>query len=288
MTKARPSGLPLLWRVVIFGVLPAGFVVLLGLGLYGDNKGFWTTRPYATNILTTATGACLGIPLAVGIIQRLTAAQEESSQYRVTARILNDNLQQIETAICGTYNGSLADIEAFSIFLRYCGNRILNLVSTISYPFPPNQPRPTGSNAFIAELERFRSELDELSIEADKITIDHDAARALAAMYWSAWESLEGYIRPRLHDINGRWISTASYLKLRQQRGYSPIDNSELQRAINEIHQIIIRWTTSRQTDIYADSTRWHHSIMGASNSLEEYLVIRRELPSILELRGNL
>jgi hypothetical protein len=53
-------------------VAGVGFVIL---GLLGDERGWWSDRPFLTNLLTAIAGACFGIPLAIAVLQSLSRLQ---------------------------------------------------------------------------------------------------------------------------------------------------------------------------------------------------------------------
>lgn len=58
-----------------FWVLGAIFATL---GWLGDSSGFWENRSFLTNVFSSLTSACFGIPLALIILARVGAAQAEA------------------------------------------------------------------------------------------------------------------------------------------------------------------------------------------------------------------
>jgi ABC-type xylose transport system permease subunit len=44
------------------GLVAAG-VALLVVGILGDSQGWWQSRPFLTNIVSTLAGACFGLPV---------------------------------------------------------------------------------------------------------------------------------------------------------------------------------------------------------------------------------
>jgi hypothetical protein len=51
--------------------------VLIWLGLVGDRRGWWTDRPFLTNLVSGLTGACFGIPVALLILTELSNRQRQ-------------------------------------------------------------------------------------------------------------------------------------------------------------------------------------------------------------------
>ena len=61
--------------------------MLLALGTWGDAAGFWTSKPYLTNVVSALTGAAFGVPLALVVLQRIAASEADSREARVTRRL---------------------------------------------------------------------------------------------------------------------------------------------------------------------------------------------------------
>ena len=53
-------------------------VALAVLGIWGDRSGFWTDRAFLTNLVSSFTGLCVGIPFALIVLSRLNAQQAEA------------------------------------------------------------------------------------------------------------------------------------------------------------------------------------------------------------------
>jgi hypothetical protein len=66
---------PLVRRLLI-GAFALGAVAFV-LGWLGDERDFWVTRPFATNLLSSFTAAMFSIPLAVVVLQRVLFRQQE-------------------------------------------------------------------------------------------------------------------------------------------------------------------------------------------------------------------
>lgn len=57
MWRETPEGLRASW-LVLWGV----GVVLLGAGWWGDQAGFWSSKPFITNVFSSLTAAWFGVP----------------------------------------------------------------------------------------------------------------------------------------------------------------------------------------------------------------------------------
>jgi hypothetical protein len=52
-------------------------VTLVWVGLVGDDRGWWSNRPFLTNLISSLTGASFGIPIALIFIGLLSQRQRE-------------------------------------------------------------------------------------------------------------------------------------------------------------------------------------------------------------------
>jgi hypothetical protein len=64
-----------------------GAVILLALGVLGDNTGFWTDKPYLTNTFSALTSASFGVPVALVVLQRVAASEADAAEVRAARRM---------------------------------------------------------------------------------------------------------------------------------------------------------------------------------------------------------
>ncbi|MEV6621025.1 hypothetical protein AB0M83_02455 [Amycolatopsis sp. NPDC051106] len=206
--------------VAIYGLLPVTFLILLITGLYGDSKGFWSSRPFLTNIWTTATGACVGIPVAVGLLQKVAAAQADKAQWRITRRTLQVSVSELTESFKSllTYS-SEHDILEFRGKLAYSMKRFETLTELPMNPKLQELFDYDGTRPDITH-EKYRSYISD---EVDLLVNDLLACRQVAVrmfapaeqsrqyqdVIYSRWEDLETRIRPRVLEAGRRWISDA-------------------------------------------------------------------------------
>lgn len=70
---------------------------LLSVGVLGDTEGWWSQAPFLTNVASSITGACFGIPLALLILQRLSTVQSSKAQMASSFRVAHTLLDEVHT-----------------------------------------------------------------------------------------------------------------------------------------------------------------------------------------------
>jgi hypothetical protein len=90
-------------RRLLWVMLPAAASLSI-LGIVGDLHDFWNDRPFVTNFFSSFVGAMCGIPVAVILIQRITADQASHAMRRqriiqaisVTQKMRSDALEIVK------------------------------------------------------------------------------------------------------------------------------------------------------------------------------------------------
>lgn len=273
---ARNFNLPISWRIAIYVLLPVSFVGLFLLGLYGDKVGFWAARPFATNIFTATTSACAGIPVAVGIIQRIIVIQDRNRQRRVTQRTLLASVSQMREAILGFYDGPVGPLEDFSSLVRYCSRRSPQLLPFYLH----SDTRELPTRELREELERFRLEILQVrSCAEELLSVDKNRIQTLQVMYLTAWESIDQQVRPQILEAEMNWLPRESYLTLRSE-GIAWPDKSDVLLATSAIIDEIDRRINAVSTfEIVSGPDE--HLLTRIANEIDRYLSIRAQLPAI-------
>ncbi|OXM64979.1 hypothetical protein [Amycolatopsis vastitatis] len=106
MWRETPRGLRVLWPA-LWG---AG-VLLLGLGWWGDQAGFWSSKPFVTNVFSSLTAAFFGIPLALIVLQRLGVAQAEAVEARAARRLAATVAEDLASAAPRLHPGPLSELR---------------------------------------------------------------------------------------------------------------------------------------------------------------------------------
>lgn len=78
-------------------------IALVGVGLLGDSKGWWQSRPFLTNVLSTIGGACFGLPVALVVLRRVAetrdgeaAAQRDAAESAMLCERMKASALRIE------------------------------------------------------------------------------------------------------------------------------------------------------------------------------------------------
>jgi hypothetical protein len=89
-------------------VLPTAGGVLFLLSLWGDVVGFWTDKPFLTNVSSSVISALFGIPFALVILQRLSIDQasrlERLAVRRLAARAAEELAASAASTVGCTYS----------------------------------------------------------------------------------------------------------------------------------------------------------------------------------------
>ncbi|GAA4718956.1 hypothetical protein [Phytohabitans rumicis] len=112
----------------------ASGTLLAASGVVGDRREWWTEQPFLTNLVSSITGACFGIPIALLVLQALSAAHAERLEMRSTARLALRTVKNMcrssrrllpngESEGAGHIKTALSELRSISIIepLRYKG-----------------------------------------------------------------------------------------------------------------------------------------------------------------------
>src|SRR6478609_5137953 len=67
-------------------ILWSAGVVFFVLGYLGDEYGWWDSRPFAANVVSSATTGLFAVPIALIFLQKLSAHQAELSEQASVAK----------------------------------------------------------------------------------------------------------------------------------------------------------------------------------------------------------
>lgn len=91
-------------------------VVIGVIGYHLDASGYWTTRPFLSNVVSGVTTGCFGVPVALLLFSRLERKQNERTERLVIARIriaLLESMRQPIKSIESVFV-VLAELDTFS------------------------------------------------------------------------------------------------------------------------------------------------------------------------------
>jgi hypothetical protein len=104
--RETPGGLRVLW-LVLWGVDAA----LLGAGWWGDQAGFWSTKPFITNVFSSLTAALFGVPLALIVLQRVVLTQAETVAARAAQRLAAKVVEDLVVAVAKLCSVPVSDVR---------------------------------------------------------------------------------------------------------------------------------------------------------------------------------
>ncbi|WP_432851615.1 hypothetical protein ACQPXB_12460 [Amycolatopsis sp. CA-161197] len=213
------------------------FVVLLIVGIIGDRRDWWSGWPYSTNMLTAATGAAIGIPFAVSVVNRLGKAQSDAQQWNSTWRYA---LQV--TASLRKNSGSMETRDGCDSEIVYMRRRAISIGRGIialnqkmvqitgpkSYPAvvgPGTELALQGYNLMKESLQVAVDELKELRTLVLSLFNGRIEAKSKSLQAYSDWQTIDTVIRPRIAEQVGSWVPIDAYVNLTEGRPrYSPAE----------------------------------------------------------------
>jgi hypothetical protein len=86
-------------------------VGLVSVGWWGDQVGFWSSKPFITNVFSSLTAALFGVPLALIVLQRLGLAQAEAVEARAAQRLATTVVEDLASAAPRLHPGPLSDLR---------------------------------------------------------------------------------------------------------------------------------------------------------------------------------
>jgi hypothetical protein len=195
------------------------FVCLLILGLLGDGEGFWGNRPYLTNILTALTGAGIGVPFALTVLNgyaRIQATAAEWHSARNYANQLVSSLNENMLLAIGR-DASGMEMKNFVRRLKVWSMRFDELNESMNAPEFPDRER--ALNAHRGVFEALTREVQELSVAADSLLLPCEEDSADAETQFNLdWNTLDRVVRPRIDETKGNWVPVDVYRVLSYRR----------------------------------------------------------------------
>lgn len=96
------TGAVIRWLCLILPMLGTGCVAV---GVLGDANAWWDNQPFLTNLVSSMASALFGIPLALVVFQRLTAAQADRLEKRAADRTRQSAANDMLTAALALSRG---------------------------------------------------------------------------------------------------------------------------------------------------------------------------------------
>jgi hypothetical protein len=161
-------------------------VVLLVLGWVGDSHGFWSDRPFMTNLVSSVTGAIFGIPFVLVIIQQIATAQAERVEARAAQRLAARVSREMLNAARNMVQDSPGAMTALTELAAREQQERLN---------PDEEGRAWAE--MIKRRDAFVPAINDL---------------------WARWDYLRSAVRDRVLTTDGRWINSGDATNLDRSR----------------------------------------------------------------------
>jgi hypothetical protein len=178
-------------RVWVF--LWAAGLALLGFGIWGDQTGFWGDKPYFTNVFSALTTASFGVPLALIVLQRISATEADAAEARSARRMAAIVSADLVDSVAALVPGGVASLRQADEELR--GQRDA-LVPNGDYFRPSGAPR-LYYGPFIEAIETALQSIEGL--------FDPQWSTYFAEVS-SQWSILTTEARARLLGAGERWL----------------------------------------------------------------------------------
>jgi hypothetical protein len=180
-------------------------LVLVALGTVGDIRGWWPHAPFLTNLASSVTGACFGIPVALVVLQRLAAVQSEVNDRNSVRRLLYRFAVRLDDAArrLTPFPLSATGMEQLRSELRDAVGEILRHSAQ-----DDGLVRVTAADrpAYVAAVRRLHDLIPALARHWPAFEEHHEAFLEALADFTVAASFLYEEIRPRAMEVDGRWL----------------------------------------------------------------------------------
>lgn len=169
-------------------------LVIIGIGVNGDSNGWWSERPFITNLVSSITGALIGIPFALVVLQKLTASETGRAEQRRVKSLTLRFAQDLIDAADGLVVSGKTTVQ-------------LRSEAALAAQAAREVPCPDGFSRSI-HMDTLLSGISGVSrLAAECLTPELEAGR-----HWSRlkvqWDFMQDHIRIRLLEFGHRWIDT--------------------------------------------------------------------------------
>ncbi|TDD98099.1 hypothetical protein [Actinomadura rubrisoli] len=192
--------------------------ILVFLGLWGDNTGFWEGKSFSTNLISSMTGAAFGIPLALIFLQGLTARQTELLEMHSAKRLAHQVAQEIVQNSIELMPSGIEEVENVSENLAAMSSEIREIAK---------------DRHDQEEASRIHQELSNIVTNWHQLCII-PGGTATEGLYEieQQWSYFKQEVYARIVEIKGAWIEPSlqsnidkSIAKLKQ---HGQFDENEL------------------------------------------------------------
>jgi hypothetical protein len=174
-------------------VLWISAVILLALGVWGDNTGFWADKPYLTNTFSALTSAAFGVPVALVVLQRVSASEADAAEARSARRMAGRVSADLALTVRALVRDGIPAMQAVQASLR---DQRDSLVPNGDYWRPATAPR-LHYQPYIDAIESAIGAVETLFISSTKQHLAEVSAQ---------WSILTTESRFRLLSTGNQWL----------------------------------------------------------------------------------
>lgn len=178
-----------------------GFV-LLTFGVWGDSTGFWAPKPYLTNTFSALTSAAFGVPIALIVLQRISASEADAAEARAARRMAGRVSADLASAVAALARGGIPGMQAVQ---GHLGDQRDLLVPNGDYWRPATAPR-LYYQPFIDAVEGAMKSIEELY---------GPEIKQYQAEVSAQWSILATESRSRLLGTGNKWLTGLQAEELR-------------------------------------------------------------------------
>ncbi|MEV6443035.1 hypothetical protein [Amycolatopsis sp. NPDC051716] len=182
--------------------LPLVGVCLLTLGFAADQFGWWTTRPFLTNLVSGVTSACFGIPFALLFLASFTAHQAEQLE-RSNAQSLFDGALAAFAGWVRRVTSSRSH-DRLDIALDSLTTQVLDRLEQVT-------DVREGASPDIPALVDALSTMHEFLTHNFSFLVDMEEHWASTC---AQWRFLDDYVKPRMYEQQLSWIRADAAARL--------------------------------------------------------------------------
>jgi hypothetical protein len=168
-------------------------VLTTAAGVLGDAQGWWTDRPFLTNLVSSLAGALFGIPIALIVIQRITALETYRRERQDVVRFARVTIDDLLDNLTGLSREPDL-ISGLVDRLRQLADELL--------PALPRRGYGTG-------LAEVLTEWREVLVLWPEVFVDQTQASRILRRADVHWRFFRNHVEPRLRRHQVTWVSTA-------------------------------------------------------------------------------
>jgi hypothetical protein len=181
-------------------------LILLALGVWGDSVSFWGNKPFLTNLVSAATGTAFGIPLALVVLQRITAREADAAEARAAYRMAATVSTQLADYAVRLVKGEIRAENAESR-LRAAKAYLKSQSDTV--PHDEEHYRKLGRHGKLRgsdfPLQSYIHAVENISAHVSSLW-DPTMAELLEEIPVK-WSVLNTVVRSRLLETGGTWLT---------------------------------------------------------------------------------